>query len=215
MIQLRPLPCHITQVHRSTRPFEVCRYSWTQIAACTVRRPMSGICRHPRTPQALALAGMPRGHGVSATAAVQRRPLPDHACQMARDAPRVSGQTSYRRSTGLRSFQITCRLDLSAPRHASRRPSRGRPEPWKHSTCQNLTPYQRCSNATHPLHFKMDSTEETNGCFPQGSCSRTRRDKLRIPPPCPHAHRSALPDSASADTLNTPACHQDGYTSHK
>lgn len=35
------------------------------------------------------------------------------------------------------------------------------------------------------------------------------------PPPCPHAQRSALPDSASADSLNTPACHQDGYTSHK
>lgn len=146
---------------------------------------MSGICRHPRAPQALALAGMPRGHGVTASAAVQRRPLPGHACQMARDAPRVSGQTSYRRSTGLRSFQITCRLDLSAPRHASRRPSRGRPEPWEHSTCQNLTPYQRCSNATHPLHFEMDSREEINGCFPRGSCSRTRRDKLRIPPSVP------------------------------
>lgn len=32
LIQLRPLPCRITQIHRSTRPFEIFRYSWTQIA---------------------------------------------------------------------------------------------------------------------------------------------------------------------------------------
>lgn len=85
----------------------------------------------------------------------------------------------------LRSFQITCRLNLSAPRLASRRPSQGRPG--------STPPVPK----SYPISMLQQRYSPSAGVgrwaggrdgWPLLSTvhSRTRHDKLRIPPQCPH-----------------------------
>lgn len=153
---------------------------------------MSGPERHvwnespsTRHQQELAWPTWAGAHGVPATAcgatAVAARPcLPDG-----------EGCTKSFRSNVvptlnvLGSFQIRCRLDLSAPRLASRRPSRGRPE--------STPPVPK----SYPISMLQQRYSPSAGVgrwaggrdgWPLLSTdhSRTRHDKLRIPPQCPH-----------------------------
>lgn len=168
--------------------------------ACPARSAKFGISRHQKRRQELALADMPGVHGVSATPAVQRLSPPGPCL------PDGEGCTKSFRSdvvptlNVLRSFQITCRLNFSAPRLASTRPSQGRPGstppvPKSYTISMLQQRYalsagvERWTGGRHqwPLLQQFIVVPDVISC--------------EFPPQCPHAHEVGTSQTRSSQTF--------------